>query len=165
MKWFTVKGEKIEFDIQVLYKDGVDVFISTVKNFNKKLDERRNYFIEKLKIFNKEKQSLTQALVSWSVYNDETPDILVKNFIEGLDKEYVISKVAKDELIIIAQKFDMVKNSPSYYSYQDEIEYILYESIYLIFQIISYIPMTKILFENYLDNYYKRLKGDKNEQC
>lgn len=159
MKWFTNTGDKYEFTIQTLHKEGVFKFIKDIQEFNSCLKERKNY-LEKI-IKENENKKMNELITSWVIYEDDTPDTILPKYREGLDKEYAIARVAREDMIEIAQEFYMIKNELLYRPYKDRIEYILYECIYLIFQITSYIPMIESIFENYLQDYNKRLKGDK----
>lgn len=159
MKWFTTKGDKFEFTIQTLHRDGIFKFLKDTQKFNSYLKERKNY-LEKIIEENKNNK-MNELITSWAVYEDDTPDTMLPKYREGLDREYAIARVAREDLIELAQEFHMIKDELVYRPHKDKIEYILYECIHLIFQITSYIPIIESIFENYLHNYNKRLKGDK----
>lgn len=156
MKWFTIEGDKYEFDINTLYNEGIYAFIEKIKDFNECLKKRKEY-LDKIIKANEEKR-INEVITSWVVYEDGTPDSILVEYREGLDKEFAIARVAREDMIDIAHEFNIVKDEPIYRGHKERIEYILYESIYLIFQITSYIPMIESIFENYLCEYKKNIK-------
>lgn len=157
MKWFTTKGDKFDFNIQTLHKEGIYSFLKEIRDFNKHLKERKEY-LENIINASSNKNKMNELITSWVVYEDETPDTMLPRYREGLDREYAIARVAREDLIDLAQEFGLVKNEIIYRSHKDKIEYILYECIYLIFQITSYIPMIESIFENYLHDYNNKTK-------
>lgn len=156
MKWFTTKGDKFEFSIKTLHREGIYNFIKQLKDFNSYLKEREEYLNKIIKA-HKENQ-MSQLITKWVIYEDATPDEILPQYREGLDREFAIARIAREDMIEIAQEFNMVKNDLIYRSHKEKIEYILYESIHLIFQITSYIPMIESIFENYLHKYNKNLE-------
>ena len=156
MKWFTTKGDKFEFSIKTLQREGIYNFIKQIKDFNSYLKEREEYLNKIIKA-HKENQ-MSQLITKWVIYEDATPDEILPQYREGLDREFAIARIAREDMIEIAQEFNMVKNDLIYRSHKEKIEYILYESIHLIFQITSYIPMIESIFENYLHKYNKNLE-------